>query len=85
MKTRTINYKYNIESIIEDNLNMQSVQRELYDLGIFLPSAELFKRPDFRYNIYNNFTKEQKRKFLKLVGGVKYFNLVKRLIENGDK
>lgn len=70
-----------IDAIISANLQMQTIQRELYKLGIRNPSLQILKDSRF-LNQYNSWEEGKKNSFLKLIGGNANYKKTKNFIEN---
>lgn len=69
------------EDIITQNLELQSIQRELVKFGVFKPSISLFKTPKF-LNSFKIWDDVKKENFLKLIGGRRNYKQVKQYLEN---
>ena len=89
MKTKKLNYNFSIDQIIEGNLSIQSIQKNLKDnFGILKPSVTIFKNPNFIKN-YRNWDESKKHQFIKTIGGVVYYGKIKKylndIIENNGE
>lgn len=75
-----------IDAVISANLEMQTIQRELYKFGVKNPSLNSLKDNRF-INQYNSWTEDKKNTFIKLIGGNANYKKTKTFIEkliNGD-
>lgn len=79
IKNKYINFS--IDQIIEMNLGMQAIQRELNKLGFKNPSLNTFKNRNF-LNLYNSWDEDRKNNFIKLIGGNVNFKKTKFFIES---
>ena len=68
MRIKNKYISFPIDAIIQANLEMQTIQRELNKLGIKNPSLATFKNPNF-LNQYNSWNEEKQNIFIKLIGG----------------
>lgn len=88
MKFKKINYNFSAAQIIENNLQVQTIQNCLKkDFGISSSNITFFKNPNFIKN-YISWPEDKKAKFIKTIGGVVYFKKIKNYINNlinGDK
>lgn len=90
MKLKKINYNFTIDQIIESNLSVQSIQKSLKDnFGILSINITTFKNPNF-IKKYTSWDTEKRSKFIKIIGGVVYYNKIKNYLEkitneNGEK
>lgn len=81
MKFKKINYNFSAIQIIENNLQVQTIQNCLKrDFGISSSNIAFFKNPNFIKN-YTSWSDEKKAKFIKTIGGVVYFKKIKNYIE----
>jgi hypothetical protein len=81
MRTKKINYNFSIDKIIEANLSVQSIQKNLKEnFGINNPSVTVLKNPNFIKN-YRNWDQEKRHKFIKTLGGVVYYGKIKNYLE----
>lgn len=81
MKIKKINYNFNIDEIIESNLAVQTIQKNLKNnFGILKPSINTFKNPNFIKN-YKYWDADKKHKFIKTIGGVVYYGKIKNYLE----
>lgn len=81
MRTKKINYNFSVDKIIEANLSVQSIQKNLKEnFGINNPSVTIFKNPNFIKN-YKNWDQEKRHKFIKTLGGVVYYGKIKNYLE----
>jgi len=81
MKIKKINYNFSVDQIIEGNLAIQSIQKNLKEnFGISNPSVTIFKNPNFIKN-YINWDQEKRHKFIKTLGGVVYYGKIKNYLE----
>lgn len=81
MKIKNKYINFSIDKIIEMNLSMQTIQRELGKLGFKTPSVNSFKNKNF-LNLYNSWDLEKKNSFIKLIGGNANFKKTKLFIES---
>lgn len=79
IKNKYINFS--IDQIIEMNISMQAIQRELNKLGFKNPSLNTFKNKNF-LNLYNSWDEDRKNNFIKLIGGNVNFKKTKFFIES---
>jgi len=81
MRTKKINYNFSVDKIIEANLSVQSIQKNLKEnFGINNPSVTVLKNPNFIKN-YRNWDQEKRHKFIKTLGGVVYYGKIKNYLE----
>lgn len=81
MKFKKINYNFSATQIIENNLQVQSIQNSLKrDFGISSSNLSFFKNPNFIKN-YKSWSEEKRSKFIRTIGGVVYFKKIKNYIE----
>jgi len=80
MKIKNKYIKFSIDKIIEMNLSMQTIQRELNKLGFRNLSINTFKNKNF-LNLYNSWGEEKKNGFIKLIGGNANFKKTKAYLE----
>jgi hypothetical protein len=81
MKMRNKYISFPIDAIIQANLEMQTIQRELNKLGIKNPSLITFRNPNF-LNQYNCWNEEKQNNFIKLIGGNANYKKTKGFIES---
>jgi len=81
MRIRNKYINFSIDKIIEMNLSMQTIQRELGKLGFKNPSLNMFKNKNF-LNLYNSWDEDRKNNFIKLIGGNVNFKKTKFFIES---
>lgn len=87
MKIRNKYINYSIDAVIQANLEMQAIQRELTKFGFRNPSLTAIKNKNF-LNTYNTWNEEKRNTFLKLIGGSANYKKTKTFIEslnNGEK
>lgn len=81
MKPKKINYNFSATQIIENNLQVQSIQNSLRkDFGISSSNIRLFENPHFIKN-YKTWPEEKRSKFIRTIGGIVYFKKIKNYIE----
>lgn len=78
-------FKYTEESIIKNNLELQSIQRSLKDYGILKPTFDVVTSPNFLTKNYDRWTKEKQNNFLFLLGGRVHLKKVKQYIESIER
>jgi hypothetical protein len=81
MKMRNKYISFPIDAIIQANLEMQTIQRELNKLGIKNPSLITFRNPNF-LNQYNSWNEEKQNNCIKLIGGNANYKKTKGFIES---
>jgi hypothetical protein len=80
MKKKIFNFP--AQSIIEANLNLQSIQRSLFqDYRIYNPKIETLTSDKF-ISLYKNWTNEKKDNFIRTIAGKVNFKKVKTFFEN---
>ena len=87
MKIRSKYINYPIDSVIQANLEMQAIQRELTKFGFKNPSLNAIKNENF-LSTYNSWNEDKRNIFLKLIGGSANYKKTKTFIEslnNGEK
>ena len=80
MKMTNKYISFPIDVIIQANLEMQAIQRELNKLGIKNPSLNTFKNKNF-LNQYGSWDEEKQNVFIKLIGGNANYKKTKGFIE----
>lgn len=81
MKNKKINYNFSVDQIIENNLSMQTIQKNLKDdFGILNPNINIFKNNNFIQN-YKSWDDNKKHKFIKIIGGVVYYGKIKNFLQ----
>jgi hypothetical protein len=78
-------FKYSEESIIKNNLELQSIQRSLKDYGVLKPTFEVVTSSNFLTKNYDNWTKEKQNNFIFLLGGRVHLKKVKKYIESIER
>ena len=79
MKTKAFNFT--VQSIIEDNLNLQSIQRSLsQDYKVYNPKLETLVSQKF-VSLYKNWDNEKKDNFIRTIAGKVNFKKVKTFFE----
>ena len=81
MKIKNKYMSFAIDSIIQANLEMQAIQRELTKFGFKNFSFKLFENPNF-LNKYYSWDEDKRSSFLKLIGGTVNFKKTKFFIES---
>lgn len=82
---RKIIFKYAPEDIIKNNLNLQTVQRNLRQYGVLKPTFEVVTNPNFLTKNYDNWTIDKKNNFISLLGGRVQFKKIKKYIESIER
>jgi ClpP class serine protease len=81
MKIKNKYISFPIDSIIQVNLEMQAVQRELNKLGIKNPSLTTFKNKNF-LSEYSSWSEDKQNTFIKLIGGNANYKKTKGFLES---
>lgn len=81
MRIKNKYISFPIDAIIQANLEMQTIQRELNKLGIKNPSLNTFKNKNF-LNQYSSWSEEKQNIFIKLIGGNANYKKTKGFIES---
>ena len=82
---RKIIFKFSEESVIRNNLELQSIQRSLKEYGVLKPTFEVVTNPNFLSTNYDRWDKEKQNKFISLLGGRVKFKKVKKYIESIER
>lgn len=82
---RKMIFKYSEESVIRNNLELQTIQRSLKEYGVLKPTFEVVTNPNFLSKNYDRWDKEKQNKFISLLGGRVQFKKVKKYIESIER
>jgi hypothetical protein len=82
MKSKRLNYNFGIDQIIESNLSVQTIQKDLKQIfGISNANLNTFKNPSF-IRSYTNWDEGKKHQFIKTIGGVVYYGKIKKYLND---
>lgn len=82
---RKMIFKYSEESVIRNNLELQTIQRSLKEYGVLKPTFEVVTNPNFLSKNYDRWDKEKQNKFISLLGGRVQFKKIKKYIESIER
>jgi hypothetical protein len=82
---RKLIFKYSEETVIRNNLEMQTIQRSLKEYGVLKPTFEVVTNPNFLSRNYDRWDKEKQNKFISLLGGRVQFKKIKQYIESIER
>lgn len=81
MKMRNKYISFPIDVIIQANLEMQAIQRELSKLGVKKPCLNTFKNKNF-LSQYSSWNEDKQNTFIKLIGGNANYKKTKGFLES---